>query len=427
MKTHQKKHFFSQSASAVLSVALALLLFLPVDGMAQDEEHIPPRPELRKWSLQVFGGTYISRTGSGLTPFTGSTGVKSGWINPAAGLGIEYMMTPALALNLRYTYGVVTNDDDLLSYKNTYQSVSGGVSLYIFNIATLDRSHSWFNPYVSFLVGIGQSDWTDLEGLPDWDSRYGHYGIGLGTRVRLGGSVDLSLDYTYQLFNPDLHFDGHRRVRGMHTSDRLAGFTAGLVFNMGSSRRPHSRWYSTEPATQQWRGSVDAALAEREGEFDRILADLERHQERLDQLNRELQDKAPRSDLEQARRTIAMLEEQLADMESRHDGDIERIDHIHEAAGIAHLRSTLEPGIYIQTYASRGVRFSHRALEMTRDGLAQRGYDTDRLSFTVYQLPNGLYTVQVGNISSFDEANDVLTGVLDVFDDAFVRQHQTGQ
>lgn len=213
----------------------------------------------------------------------------------------------------------------------------------------------------------------------------------------------------------------------MHTSDRLAGFTAGLVFNMGSSRRPHSRWYSTEPATQQWRGSVDAALAEREGEFDRILADLERHQERLDQLNRELQDKAPRSDLDQARRTIAMLEEQLADMESRHDGDIERIDHIHEAAGIAHLRSTLEPGIYIQTYASRGVRFSHRALEMTRDGLAQRGYDTDRLSFTVYQLPNGLYTVQVGNISSFDEANDVLTGVLDVFDDAFVRQHQTGQ
>jgi len=427
MNIPRESRFSSQSVPAILIAAVLFLLIFPAEGVSQDRDQIPPRPDLRKWSIQVYGGTFIARTGTGITPFTGSTGVNSDWINPAAGVGIEYMFTPSLAANLRYTYAMIENADGLASYENTYQSVSGGVSLYILNLVTLDQGHRWFNPYVSFNIGYGQSEWSGLDGLPDRDATHGHYGFGAGTRIRLGSAVDLSLDYMYHIFNPGHNVDGYRNVTASHNNDRLAGITAGLVFNLGNSRRPHSRWYSPAPATQEWRRGIDAAVSERDEEWERILSDLDRQDQRLTRLNREMQDKAGQRDVDQARRTIEMLEAQLREMGSQLDRDIERIDRIHEAAGIAHLTPTLEPGFYIQTYAAWSTRFTHRALEMTRDGLARRGYETDRLSFFVYQLPNGLYTVQIGNLSSHDEANEVLTGVLDIFDDAFIHRHQTDQ
>ncbi len=419
--------FFTKMTRKALVILIAALIFLPEIGLSQDNDHIPPRPELRNWSVQFYGGSFVARTGSGLTPFTGSTGVNSGWINPAAGIGIEYMFTPSLAANLRYTYAIIENDNGLASYENVYQSLSAGVSLYILNLVTLSQGHGWFNPYVSFNIGYGQSEWSNLEGVQDRDATQGHYGFGLGTRIRLGSTLDLSLDYMYQVFNPGHHVDGYRNINGNHTNDRLAGITAGLVFNLGSSRRPHSRWYSPVPATQEWRRSVDSAIADREDDWDRILSDLERQDARLSELNREMQEKASQRDVDQARRTIDMLEAQLNDMGTQFDRDIQRIDRIHEAAGISHLTRTLQPGFYIQTYAAWSTRFTHRALEMTRDGLARRGYETDRLSFFVYQLPNGLYTVQIGNLSSFEEADDVLTGTLNIFDDAFIHRHQTDQ
>ena len=410
----------TRTFSIALAVGLAMLISLPTTGLSQDREHVPPRPELRKWSLQVYGGSMAAKTGTGFTPFSGSTGVNSGWINPSFGGGIEYMFNPALAANVRYVYTTVENDSGLRSYQNTYQSVSLGLSLYLLKITTLDQGNSWFNPYVSLNIGYGQSEWTNLEGLPDRDVTHGHYGFGLGTRIRLGSAVDLSLDYMYHAFNPGYHVDGHTNINGLRDNDRLAGLMAGLVFNMGSSRRPHARWYSPVPATQEWRRSVDSKLAGREDDWDRILSDLERQDEHLSQLNREMQDKASQRDLEQSRRTIDMLEAQINDMGTQFDNDIQRIDHIHEAAGIANLTRSLESGIYIQTYAAWSTRLTHRALEMTRNGLAQRGYETDRLSFSVFQLSNGLYTVQIGNLGNMDEADDVLTGTLDIFDDAFI-------
>ncbi len=410
----------NRTFSIALAVGLAILISLPTTGLSQDREHVPPQPDLRKWSLQVYGGSMVARTGTGFTPFSGSTGVNSGWINPSFGAGIEYMATPSFALNLRYTYAIVENEDDLPSYQNTYQSVSAGASIYLLNLTRLDKGHSWFNPYVSFNIGYGQSEWTNLEGLPDRDATHGHYGFGLGTRIRLGSAVDLSLDYMYQVFNPGHHVDGHNNINGARDNDRLAGLMGGLVFNMGSSRRPHSRWYSPVPATQEWRRNVDSKLAGREDEWDRILSDLERQDEHLSQLNREMQEKASQRDLDHARRTIDMLEAQINDMGSQLDNDIQRINHIHEAAGIANLTRTLESGIYIQTYAAWSTRLTHRALEMTRNGLAQRGYETDRLTFSVFQLSNGLYTVQIGNLGNMDEADDVLNGALDIFDDAFI-------
>ncbi|TVQ69082.1 MAG: hypothetical protein EA363_10080 [Balneolaceae bacterium] len=417
--------FSRKMTTAVLVFFLAALIGAPEAVLSQDRENVPPRPELRKWSLQVYGGSFTARTGTGFTPFSGSTGVNSGWVNPAFGAGIEYMFNPSLAANVRYVYTMIENDDGLPSYENTYQSVSFGLSLYLLSLTNLDKGHSWFSPYVSLNIGYGQSEWTNLEGRPDRDATHGHYGFGLGTRIRLGSALDLSLDYMYHQFNQGYHVDGYNIINGIRDNDRVAGFMAGLVFNMGSSRRPHARWYSPVPATQEWRRSVDSAISGREDDWDRILADLDRQDARLAQLNREMQDKASQGDLEQARRTIEVLEAQLNDMGSQFDSDIQRIDRIHEAAGIAHLTPTLEPGFYIQTYAAWSTRFTHRALEMTRDGLIRRGYETDRLSFFVYQLPNGLYTVQIGDISSLDQANDVLTGVLDIFDDAFIHQHVT--
>jgi len=422
-----KTRFSTKMTTAVLLLLLTALTGLPETGLSQDRDHVPPRPELRKWSFQVYGGSFVARTGTGVTPFSGSTGVNSGWVNPAFGAGIEYMINPSLAVNVRYVYTTIENDDGLPTYENTYQSVSLGLSLYLFNLTMLDKGHSWFSPYISLNAGYGQTEWTNRVGRPDRDVTHGHYGFGLGTRIRLSSALDLSLDYMYHQFNPTYHVDGHNNINGIRDNDRVAGLMGGLVFNMGSSRRPHSRWYSPIPATQEWRRSVDSAIAGREDEWDRILSDLERQDARLAQLNREMQEKASQRDLDQARRTMDMLEAQFDEMGSQFDSDIQRIDRIHEAAGIAHLTRTLDPGLYIQTYAAWSTRFTHRALEMTRDGLAQRGYEIDRLSFFVYQLPNGLYTVQIGNLSSLEEADDVLTGVLDIFDDAFIHRLESDQ
>ncbi len=414
----------SRALSIMLALTLAAIVVLPAEGFSQGRDQVPPRPELRNWSLQVYGGSFVARNGSGFTPFSGTTGVNSGWINPAFGAGIEYMVTPSLAMNLRYTYAIVENDEDLLSYENTYQSLSAGLSVYLLNLTMLDRGHSWFNPYMSLNIGYGQTEWSNLDGLPDSDVTHGHYGFGLGTRIRLSSALDLSLDYMYQVFSPGHNVDGYPNITGSYDKDRLTGFMGGLVFNMGSSRRPHARWYSPVPATQEWRRSVDTAVAGREDDWDQILSDLERQDARLSQLNQEMQEKAGQRDVDQIRRTLQMLETQVSEMGSQFDRDIQRIDRIHDAAGIAHLTRTLEPGFYVQTYAARSAWRTQRAMEMTRDGLAQRGYEIDQLSFFVYQLMNGLYTVQIGNLNSFEEADDVLTGILGVFDDAFIHQHE---
>jgi hypothetical protein len=411
---------FSRTLTAMLAAAILILAGLPANLHSQDR--VTERPELRNWSIQVFGGTSMARNGTGFSPFTGSTGVKSDVMNPSFGAGLEYMFNPSLSASFRYMYSAIENDDDYSAYENTYQAISAGLNVYFMNLTSLDRGNAWFNPYVSFFGGFGRSEWSGLEGLPDRVNEHGHYGFGAGTRIRMGSTLELSLDYTHQIFGHGHNIDGYPAVSGSFDSDRLAGFTAGLVFNLGSSRRPHSRWYSPEQDIREWRRSVDYAISGREDEWDRILSDLDSQDERLAQLNREMQEKASQRDLEEARRTIEMLEAQLDEMGAQFDGDIQRIDRIHEAAGIAHLTKTLEPGFYIQTYAAWSTRFTHRALEMTRDGLARRGYEIDRLSFFVYQLPNGLYTVQIGNLSSIDEADDVLTGVLDIFDDSFIHR-----
>ena len=402
-----------------------ILACLPANLFAQGQDRLPASPELRKLSIQVFGGTTMARNDTGFTPFSGSTGVRSDWANLAFGGGLEYMFNPSLSASVRYMYTTIENDDGLSSYENTYQSVSGGLNLYFMNFTRLYSGQSWFNPYISFLAGYGRTEWSNLDGLPDRSSDHGHYGFGIGTRIRMGSTMELSLDYTHQLLGHGHEIDGYSNIRGSYMSDRLAGFTAGLVFNLGSSRRPHSRWYSQEAGVQEWRRSVDAAIAGREDEWDRILADLDSQDQRLEQLNRELEEKASQRDVEQARRTIDMLETQLNEMGTQFDSDIQRIDRIHDAAGLTYLTQTLQPGFYIQTFAARSARLTHRALEITRDGLAQRGYETERLSFLVYQLPNGLYTVQIGNLNTIEKADDVLTGVLEIFDDSFIHRLQT--
>ncbi len=421
MKIQKTNCFLSRT---MMAVVLAAMLCMPVTTLAQDSGQIPPKPDLRKWSVQFFGGTFIARTDMGITPFTGSTGVRTDLFNPSFGAGIEYMATPSLGVNIRYTYSMIENDPDFRPYENIYQSVSGGVSLYILNLTMLDRGHRWFNPYISLNAGVGHSSLSGMDGVADRSDQIGHYGFGFGTRIRLGSAVDISLDYMYHQFNPGFQLDGYPTVNGVRQNDRLAGFMGGLVFNLGTSRRQHARWYSPVPATQEWRRSVDDAVTGREDEWDRLMSDLETQDARLTEINREMQDKAQRSEVEDARRTITALELQIAELEEQLGSDMERIDEIHQAAGIAHLKKSIQPGIYIQTYAAWSTRLTHRALEMTRDGLAQRGYETDRLSFFIYQLPNGLYSVQIGNLTSMDDADDVLTGVLDVFDDSYIREHR---
>ncbi len=408
----------------VFSIIVVTILCMPLVSPAQETEKVPPQPDLRKWSIQVYGGSFIARDGMGTTPFTGTTGVRTDWINPTFGAGIEYMVTPSVGANVRYTYSIIENDPDLRPYENTYQSVTAGVSLYVLNLAMLDKGHRWFNPYVSLIAGMGHSSKTGMEGIGDQSQRVGHYGFGLGTRLRLGSAIDLSLDYMYHQFNPGFHIDGYNGINGIRDNDRLAGFTAGLVFNLGTSQRPHARWYSPVPAEQEWRRSMDEVVTEREDQWDQLMRDLDAQTNRLAEMNREMQDKADRSDVENAQRSISVLEAQIAELQNQFGQEMERIDEIHEAAGIAHLKKEVDPGLYVQTYAAWSTSRTQDALEMTRNGLAERGYDVDRLSFFVYQLPNGLYTVQVGNLESLDAANDVLTGALDIFDDSFVRQHR---
>lgn len=405
---------------------------MPPDLYAQGG--VTERPELRNWSIQVFGGTAMARSGSRFSPFTGATGEQTDPWNLVFGAGIEYMATPSFSVHMQYRYAALENDAGQAAFGNTYQSLSGGVSLYVLNLTPLDRSNARFHPYISLAGGYGRSEWSGLDGLGDSDDDHAHYGFGAGTRIRLSSMLELSLDYTYQIFDHSHAIDGYPGVDGPFASDRLAGFTAGLVFKPGRSSHPHARWYVPARDIHAWRASVDEALAANRDEWGRIIVELEEQDDRLDELTRDMSRKASQRDLSEVRLTIGMLDTQLdrmgallEDMGSQLDemgtglgGDIQRIDRIHHAAGIAYMTPTLEPGIYIQTFAAVNVARAHRALEMTRDGLAELGYDTDRLAFYVHQPSGGLYTVQIGNLPDMDQADVVLTKVLDIFDDAFV-------
>lgn len=410
--------------SLTLSILIGLLLLAPAETKAQNNERIPPKPELRKWSIQLHGGTFMARTDLKVTPFTGSTGVKTRYINPSFGGGIEYMFAPALGIMVQANYALLENDSDGLAYENSYLSVSGGANLYLLNLIHPEHDSWWFNPYASAFIGMSQSKWSGRANLNDLTSRHGHYGFGLGAVIRLGSVLDWTLSYQYQMFNPGYDLDGFSNVTGSYDSDRLVGFTTGLSFKIGHSGRSHARWYSPVPANQEWRQRIDEAVTARDDEWDQVLRDIEEQEAQLEQLNRDIQTRAEKRELDQTRSAVTAIESQIRDMENRMDNDLERIEKIHRAAGFAFLTPELERGLYVQTFAAWNIRITHRALLMTRDGLADRGYDVNDLDFSVYQLPNGLFSVQIGGLASMEEANDVLTGTLDIFDDAFIREHQ---
>lgn len=404
------------------ALLIAIMVFVPCASMGQGVERIPPEPEMRKWSFSIYGGTVMGRSGTGLTPFTGSTGSRTAWINPHVGGSIEYMVTPSFAIAADYTYSIIENDSDDPSFKNEHHSISLATNIYIMNLFDSNRETSWFNPYLSLFAGNSHSSYSNIQGVADYSNWRGHFGYSLGTKIRLGDYIDWKLAYQYKFYNPWMKVDGGAGRPGIYENDRLAGFVTGLSIKLGKADRgPHARWYSPVQAVQEWRQEMDQLVKLRESQWSDLLNRMDRQEARLEQLEREMQNKADKSTLTETQRAIAALEARVAELEARLGENLERIDEIHRAAGIAHLTTDVVPGYYVQTFAAWSARITQRALDMTRHGLKEQGYNVDEMNFFLYQIPNGLYTVQIGPFPGFTAARQVLPGAIEVFDDSFIR------
>ena len=403
-------------------IMVVVLVSTPGHIAAQDTETLSP--DLRKWSINLYGGTFLARTDMNITPFTGSAGSRTRYLNPSFGADLEYMAAPALGLSLRYDYSMIENDEDFDSFELTMQSVTAGVNFYPMNVMRSGESRPWFNPYISAHIGQTMSDWSGIDGVEDDDAQHGNYGFGLGAKIRLGSRLDWILDYQYRYFNPGHEIDGGAGTGGSFESDRLAGLTTGFSIKFGSSDRNHSRWYSHAQGTTQWQQSMEARMNEQEASQQDVVHQMDQQTAIIEDIVTDLEGKADQSQLEHLVHSFNELENDLDELSSTLDHELNRMDDIHNAAGLAYLTTEMPEGYYVQVYAAWNTRLVQRALLQTRDTLAEEGINVNELQFYVYQVPSGLFTAQIGRFDDEPAANGVLEAALNLFDDSFVRTPQ---
>ncbi len=415
----------SYRISFLLSTALLAIVFLSAPQSVDAQENESSSPDLRKWSINLYGGSFLARTDMNATPFTGYAGTRTRHLNPSFGADIEYMAAPGFGLRLRYDYSMIENDEDFDSFELTMQAVTAGASFYPLNALRSGERSPWLNPYISAHIGQAFSDWSGIDGVEDDDSRDATYGFGIGAKIRLGSRIDWILDYQYRYFNPGYEIDGGAGTGDTFENDRLAGFSTGFSLKFGSSERNHARWYSPSYESRQWQAGMESRMSEQEAEQEDVISMVDQQNATIESIVSDLEGKADQNQLERLLNDLADLQDDLDDLGATLDHELSRIDDIHNAAGMAYLTTEMPEGYYyVQVYAAWNKRLVQRALLQTRDTLAEEGINVNELQFYVYQVPSGLFTAQIGRFDDEPAANGVLEAALNLFDDSFVRTPQ---
>ncbi len=417
--TYNSQYFFS------VIVILSLLVILPgiPQTFAQQSSNIDP--EFRKWSLQIHGNTYMGNTSFDVSPFTGVLGSESRIFNPGFGAALEYALTPSFTVKTEYNFSVIENDSDYPDYKNQYQSINLGLNVYFLELFELYRLSSWFNPNVSLFLGHSHNSLSNMENRDDDSYWFGHYGFGLGTRFKLSETLDWTLGYQYKVFNYDGTIDGGVAAsqRELMGSDRLAGFTTGISIKFGNTSRHHATWYSSAHETDHISNQLDQAARERREEFEALQRQLTQHNQKLQELEQQQSaldaNMARNEDMTRANDQINQLGKRVSELENRLE-EIKKEEEVFVPAP----EDGLITGYYVQTFAGRGIENTNNALEITRNGLRNQGVDVDDLQFHIYQLPNGLYTVQIGPYQTVQQAIPTRNEARGVFDDSFIFHSQ---
>lgn len=219
-----------------LSMALAPVSF------AQPGQ-ISEAPDLRSWSVQVHGGSYLSNINLRFTPFTGSTGIPTKVFNPAIGAEVEYMFSPSLALKAGFMYTDLKSDLPGYPYRNEYQSYSLAANIYLLKLFESRLPFGRVNPYLSLRMGQTRNSFSEVRNREPRSETAGHYGYALGSRIYLTDRFDLTVLYHYTYYNPAVRIDGGPSGRGQFENDRVVGLLFGVSFKLGGSDRPHARWH----------------------------------------------------------------------------------------------------------------------------------------------------------------------------------------
>lgn len=421
----------SYRISYLLSLVFFAVVFLSAPQCADAQKNEPSSPDLRKWSINLYGGSFLARTDMDITPFTGYAGTPTRHFNPSFGADIEYMATPGFGLRVRYDYSMIENDKDADSFELTMQAVTAGIRFYPLNALRSGDRSPWLNPYISADIGQAFGDWSGIDGVADDDSRDATYGFGFGTKVRLGSRIDWILDYQYRYFDPEVAIDGGAGTGDTFESDRLAGISTGFSVKFGSSDRNHARWYSPSYESRQWQTGMEPRMNEQETTQEDVITTMDQQNATIESILSDLEGKADQSqlqllidDLAELQVDLDGLSATLDDFSTTLDHELSRIDDIHNAAGLAYLTTGMPEGYYyVQIYAAWNKRLVQRALMQTRETLSDEGINVNELAFYVFQVPGGLFTAQIGQFEDKTDANGVLEAALDLFDDAFVRTH----
>lgn len=228
--------------SLTITSFMFLALVLPPDLYAQPGQ-ISEAPDLRNWSVQVHGGSYLSNINLRFTPFTGSTGIPSRVFNPAVGAEIEYMFSPSLALKAGFIYSDIRSDLVSNPYRNEYQSASLALNIYLLKLFESRLPFGRVNPYLSLRAGQTRASYSEVRNKEPRTGTAGHYGYALGARIYLTDRFDLTALYHYTYYNPAVQIDGGPSGRGQFENDRVVGLLLGVSLKLGGSDRPHARWH----------------------------------------------------------------------------------------------------------------------------------------------------------------------------------------
>lgn len=286
-KTKTIKHFLF---TFLFGTAFHLLL-LPVTAEAQRGESVIPKPEMRKWNLNFYGGNSLATTALVITPFTGSSTPRSGYFNPTGGIALEYTALPSMSFYTSYDFQYLQDEDK--RNRNLTHVFTLGTNIYLRNLFAAQMDAGWFNPYVS--LNFGQTNFTwykkDADGNYERDRNdwYGHYGYNVGSKFRLGSRVDLIVAYHYRYHNPQVRILAERKEpKQQYENDRIAGLITGISVKFGSSDLAHSIWYSPEQASREWRSEIAHKTNEQGIAIDKIVDRFEDNQLRMSDIEETL-------------------------------------------------------------------------------------------------------------------------------------------
>lgn len=395
-----------------LLLPLCFLIFAQINSYAQTTAGTDSE-EYNRWSMSLYGGYIYGERDRGLQIFASRFNVVS---EPSYAFGgdLRYALNSFWAIEGGYRYSTLEG----AGFETTMHTASVKTSLHLNRFYRRSSVSEYVNPYI---IGGVEQDFFNAEG-PDMQFSRSEASLigGAGLAFRFSDRVELYAQHEVKLSSNllDLKDQGY-------PYDQIGMTSGGVRIHFGrSDRRP----INLKPATRRITDAEYEDIFARTQDVGGLNEQVESLENRINEMESENNER-----LDELMDRISALEERVDSLEAKADCLCERkesVDRVEseEEVEVAEeepeqpareLRQTVEPGHYVQVYASRGYDDAFRVREQFREHLTDYLDDPEDEVFIFHR--QRFYEVMIGTFEEFSNARRVLEPTLDVMSDSYIK------